>query len=75
MARRLGPFWRVTLGLLYIVAGLASYYVTFLRPTWEIIDARSWQVTACVVTESRIESRESSEGTDYRLEIRYSYSA
>ncbi len=61
-------------GVFAAVGLVASYFLTW-GPIALILDARSWQETACVVVSSEVVASQGSDSTTYRVDIRYTYEA
>lgn len=56
----------------FFLAGTALFFFLTVRPVVEVLDARNWQETPCVIDSSRVVSH-SGKGTTYSIEIVYHY--
>jgi hypothetical protein len=61
--------------LLFALAGAAGSYFVLWRPLSRLLASRSWTETQCDVLSSRVEEVSSSDGSTYRVDIRYTWSA
>ncbi|MEM7350536.1 MAG: DUF3592 domain-containing protein [Acidobacteriota bacterium] len=57
----------------FAIAGLASAYFLTWKPLSGLLEARTWEAKECVILSSRVAENRSSDGTTYRVEMRYSY--
>lgn len=60
---------------IFLIAGAVAFYALFVRPMARLFAARAWQETTCTVLSSRVAESSDSDGTTYRPEIVYIYSA
>ena len=58
---------------IFLFVGLGVFYAMFLRPVTQILAARAWTETPCVVVSSQVRNHSSSDGTTYSVDILYSY--
>lgn len=57
----------------FLLAGLGGLYLTTLRPAAQILEARSWKETPCVVVASQVRSHKGDDSTTYSVDILYAY--
>ena len=57
----------------FLLAGAGFFYGLFLRPAAQLIDARQWLKTPCVVLSSRVLSHSDGDGTTHSIDILYRY--
>jgi uncharacterized protein DUF3592 len=57
----------------FALIGGGAFFAVFVRPMTELLAARSWRPTSCVILESRVGESTDSDGTTYRVEVLYSY--
>ena len=55
-----------------LAGGAMSYFMT-LRPVANILAARGWNETECVITSSEVAVSSGSDGSTYRVDIHYTY--
>jgi len=60
-------------GGIFVAAGLGVFWAASIAPLMQLIDARSWDETPCVVEESYVETHSGDDGNTYSAYIRYSY--
>ena len=63
----------VIFGLIFLLAGLGSFYAAVLRPISQVNAAKSWTPITATITSSQIASSSDSDGTTYRVAIEYSF--
>ncbi len=56
----------------FFLAGTALFFFLTVRPAVEVLNARNWQETPCVIDSSRVVAH-SGKGTTYSIEIVYHY--
>jgi hypothetical protein len=49
------------------------FYLLAWKPISGVIQAQKWEPTPCVITDSRVVSSASSDGTTYRVDVKYAY--
>lgn len=59
--------------LIFLVAGAAASWWVLVRPVSALLAAQSWAEASCTVLESRVEENSDSDGTTYRVFVRYAY--
>jgi Protein of unknown function (DUF3592) len=59
-------------GLFALVGGVATWFVT-IRPLVGLVAARSWVETPCTILASQVAESSDSDGTTYKVDVRYSY--
>jgi hypothetical protein len=59
-------------GLFALVGGVATWFVT-IRPLAGLVAARSWVETPCTILASQVAESSDSDGTTYKVDVRYSY--
>ncbi len=57
----------------FAAAGGAAFYFLTWRPIAGLVAAQGWVETECAITSSRVDESRSSEGTTYRVDVRYTY--
>lgn len=72
-SKQLGPGCLRLFFLPFFLAGAGMLYGFTLRPAWQIIEARGWVPTPCVVESSEVRSHAGDDSTTYSIEIRYRY--
>lgn len=60
---------------LFFLVGAGLFYYIFVRPVGLIVAARSWQETPCTIVSSRVAESSDSDGSTYRVDITFSYTA
>lgn len=60
---------------IFAIAGVATFYFLTWKPLSNILAARGWTQTECVITSSRVEESSSSDGSTYRVDVRYTFEA
>ena len=60
---------------LFFLVGAGLFYFIFVRPVGRIIAARSWQETPCTIVSSSVGESSDSDGTTYRVDITFAYTA
>ncbi len=58
---------------IFAMAGAATFYFLTWKPLSSILAARGWTETECVITSSQVEENSGSDGSTYRVDIRYTY--
>ncbi|MFW6060110.1 MAG: DUF3592 domain-containing protein [Phycisphaeraceae bacterium] len=72
--RKLGTLGLVGFFSIFFIAGAAFFYFIFLAPVMNIMAAKEWVATPCVIERSELESHRDSEGdTTYSIEMTYRY--
>jgi hypothetical protein len=61
--------------LIFFLAGAAGSYFVVWRPLSKLFASRSWTETQCDVLSSRVEEVSGSDGSTYRVDIRYTWTA
>jgi hypothetical protein len=61
--------------LIFLLAGAAGSYFALWRPLSKLFASRSWTETQCDVLSSRVEEVSGSDGSTYRVDIRYAWTA
>lgn len=57
----------------FLLAGLGFSYVVFVRPVAQVLAARNWRETPCVILSSRVRTHSGSDGATYSVQVLYSY--
>ena len=57
----------------FICAGAAATFFLGLKPMYNWLDAKGWQETPCQITQSRVDTSSSSDGSTYKIHIEYIY--
>src|SRR3954453_15324207 len=60
---------------LFFLVGAVAFYFTPARPVMRVLASRSWTETTCTVLSSRVGEHSDSDGTTYRVDVVYTYSA
>jgi hypothetical protein len=52
-----------------------SFFVAmfFVLPLWRVVQAQSWQEVPCTILESSVETKSDSDGSTYRVAVRFRY--
>ena len=58
---------------IFLVVGLAVFWLVFLRPLGRIVAARGWEKRDCTILSSEVGVSSSSDGDTYRVKVRFSY--
>jgi hypothetical protein len=61
--------------LIFFLAGAAGSYFALWRPLSKLFASRSWTETQCDVLSSQVAEVSSSDGSTYKVDIRYSWTA
>jgi hypothetical protein len=61
--------------LVFLFAGLAASWSLLVRPVSGLLAAQGWAEASCTVLESRVEESSDSDGSTYRVFVRYAYEA
>lgn len=70
---RAGLGCAIPFGLLFAAAGLAAFWFITLRPLLQMSASADWIETPCEIIASELKSSSDSDGTTYRVAIRYRY--
>jgi len=65
----------VLFSLIFLLAGAAGTYFLLVRPVSKLLASLSWTETQCTVLSSQVAEVSSSDGSTYRIDIRYQYIA
>jgi hypothetical protein len=65
----------VLFALIFLLAGAAGTYFLLVRPVSKLLASRSWTETQCTVLSSQVAEVSSSDGSTYKVDIRYQYIA
>src|SRR5215218_1846774 len=65
----------VPFALIFLLAGAAGTYFLLVRPVSKLLASRSWTETQCTVLSSKVAEVSSSDGSTYKIDIRYQYIA
>jgi hypothetical protein len=65
----------VLFSLVFLLAGGAGSYFLLVRPVSQLLASRSWTETQCTILSSQVAEVSSSDGSTYKIDIRYSYIA
>jgi hypothetical protein len=63
----------VVFGLIFVGLGMLALQFTFFRPMRGVLASRTWPANVCTVIDSQVASSSDSDGTTYRVEVRYRY--
>ncbi len=58
---------------IFLLIGLGTFYAIVVRPVGQILAARGWLETPCVVVSSQVRSHSSDDGPTYSVDILYTY--
>ena len=59
----------------FAAAGSAAFYFLTWKPIAGLVAARGWVATECVITSSRVDESQGSDGSTYRVDVHYTYQA
>jgi Protein of unknown function (DUF3592) len=62
----------VFFGLFALIGGVATWFVA-VRPVAGLLAARSWVETPCTILASQVAESSDSDGTTYKVDVRYAY--
>lgn len=65
----------ILFGLAFGAFGLVFTVMFLLLPLWRVAQAQGWRETPCTILESRVDVHSDSDGSTYRVAVRYSYLA
>lgn len=68
-----GVAFLVLFSLPFIGAGAAAAFFLGVRPMYSWLDAQGWRETPCEITQSRIDTNSSSDGSTYKVHIEFVY--
>lgn len=63
----------VPFGLLFGGIGCVAFWFITLRPVLRVAACAGWTPTTCLILESKLDSKSDSDGTTYRVAVRYAY--
>ncbi len=63
----------MVIGLAFLAAGTGMGFFLGLRPLLQAMESGSWPQVPCRIVSSEVESRRTSDGTTYRVAIRFQY--
>jgi hypothetical protein len=65
----------VPFALVFLLAGAAGTYFLLVRPVSKLLASLSWTETQCTILSSQVAEVSSSDGSTYKIDIRYTYVA
>ncbi|MCC5805769.1 MAG: DUF3592 domain-containing protein [Opitutales bacterium] len=73
MSRKSTRTLGIVIGLVFLSAGMGIGYFLGVRPLLQAMESGSWPQVPCRIVSSEVESRRTSDGTTYRVAIRFQY--
>ena len=70
-----GPKFMIGLGLLFTVVGAAVFTFLFAVPALRTLESLGWETRPCTIVRSTVRSWSTDDGTSYRGDVLYEYSA
>jgi hypothetical protein len=58
---------------IFVLIGLGAGWAMLARPVLQVLAARSWVETPCVVVSSRVQTHPGSKGSTYSIEVEFQY--
>ena len=70
-----GAHWLRLFFLPFFLLGTSGFFVLTVRPVLQVLAARHWQETPCVVQSSQLIYEQGDDSTSYRVEVVYHYTS